>query len=202
MKDCILGAVLFIVIYSITAECRAETYEYSPLAWSECLPRSWDEIQGHVDRDEWRAIQAITRNGRSKGLVGIAHVSDSETAAGVFHLTLETERFMARRRPAHAPLNRKEIWDARAVLYSDEGLPRQVAAWRRIVAPVDRAARQAGCHRGQCRVVALALANSSPVMARRIGRQTQWEPAEMCAAYVEDRPTDHRRRRCIALGVL
>jgi hypothetical protein len=166
------------------------TPNHSPQAWPECLPRAWGEVEYLATADEWAAIRAITRDGRSKGLVDFVSVHRGETALGWIHQTLERGTFYAS----------SDKWDNLAVLYSDAAPGRLYSLFRRKLHPVRRAAANVGCV-GSCLVEALAIGNSRPTNAAR------WVSAGLSPCDEWIRGTvgarrAHRERRCSMLGVL
>lgn len=81
-----------------------------------------------------------------------------------------------------------------AVLYADRAewnYVIQLEEWRRKVSYAIRPAKAAGCRRS-CLAVTAAIANSSPSLAVRLGRQTAWCPESMLDLYGT---TPHRQRR-------
>jgi len=159
----------------------------SPPAYSECLPRTWDEIESIATTDDWVAIQLITRNGRSKGLVDFFEVHNGETAMGWIHQTLERGTFYAS--DSH--------WDNLAVLYSDAAPARLYSLFRRKLSPVRRAAREVGCT-GPCLREALAVGNSRPTRVARWVRAGLSPCKEWIRGTVGPRRA-HRERRCGAV---
>lgn len=163
---------------------------HSPHAFDECLPRTWSEVQQLATNDEWAAIRAITRDGRSKGLVDFVAVHNNETAIGWIHQTMERGSFY----PS------SDRWDNLAVLYSDAAPERLYSLFRRKLSPVRRAARTVGCF-GPCLVEALAIGNSRPSHAARWVSQGL-SPCDEWIRGTEGARRAHRERRCQALGVL
>jgi hypothetical protein len=183
-----------------------------PLVQLECI----DAVESIPDRyrfeesgaASWEIVawEAISSGNIGKGPTDVIKWRAGQTDLGYFHLN-------------HAPSDERVLgtglvtsdgwrgewvdW-ALAMLYWDraEGnYALQLEEWRRIVkGPVAEAHRN-GCRR-RCKAVVAGIANSSPVLARTLGRESDWEPEYMLDEYANSSgrhgrgvPSRHRRMR-------
>jgi len=92
--------------------------------------------------------------------------------------------------------------ETRRLLASDRSGAVQLHRWRQIVRSALAEAWASGCTSEACLAVTAAIANTSPGLARELGRRAKWRWGIMLKLYVMGRPTVHRQRRAQAVWSL
>jgi len=195
-------------------DADASMHPLSPELYLECLPdnecisdynrfkeagaRSWELMAWRVIKSGTLGKNALdiiiwNRNDHCNGYIDL----------GYFHLAYSPQD----ENVLNIGLNRAQphsIDWALAMLYYDRAESNytyQLTEWRRKVRPAISDARRNECRSRDCLTVVASIANSSPVLARRIGREENWQTEGMIDAYGNSisrgrtTPSLHRQRR-------
>jgi len=187
--------VILFVLAAWTTPSAAMDGGLCPVLEYACYNQDLFEDLDELDAHDWEvdAITIITRSSSRSpvalhevdcGAAGWAHFSPGRLGIG---LTWEGDCAYD-----------DEVWrdQTLAVLYSEYSASIQLNAWRRIVGQATYPARRAGCDDDDCLTIVASIANSSPTLARELGRETNWDPWKMADGYEESRPGSlHRARR-------
>lgn len=186
--------VLILLLGAASSAASTNSTNYSPFVWQECLDRS--NISADLRRAgarswEVEAIEIIGSGSIGKGPVDVVHVSRDEIALGWAHFTAQRSPFELNTWTGSA--SAEWVLGIQALLYSDQAPFIQLRSWRRIVRSTARMGASQGCRDHECRVLLVAMANSSPRRAQRIGSECRWRAPCMAQRYPGS--SAHRQRR-------